>query len=66
MQATIGFGYALLDVAAISFLGLGCQPPGPEWGLMVSNGAPSILPDNRSSRCTRASSSSSWSSRSTC
>ncbi|HWU09237.1 MAG TPA: ABC transporter permease [Streptomyces sp.] len=43
VQATIGFGYALLDVAAISFLGLGSQPPDPEWGLMVSSGAPSIL-----------------------
>ncbi|MEU3463991.1 ABC transporter permease [Streptomyces sp. NPDC006733] len=43
VQATIGFGYALLDVAAISFLGLGSRPPDPEWGLMVSNGAPSIL-----------------------
>ncbi|MFG2819018.1 ABC transporter permease [Kitasatospora sp. NPDC048365] len=43
VQATIGFGYALLDVAAISFLGLGSRPPAPEWGLMVSNGAPSIL-----------------------
>ncbi|ORT57052.1 ABC transporter permease [Streptomyces sp. CB03238] len=43
VQATIGFGYALLDVAAISFLGLGSQPPDPEWGLMVANGAPSIL-----------------------
>ncbi|MFF8610492.1 ABC transporter permease [Streptomyces sp. NPDC015346] len=43
VQATIGFGYALLDVAALSFLGLGSQPPEPEWGLMVSNGAPSIL-----------------------
>ncbi|MER7718942.1 ABC transporter permease [Streptomyces flaveolus] len=43
VQATIGFGYALLDVAAISFLGLGSRPPDPEWGLMVTNGAPSIL-----------------------
>jgi peptide/nickel transport system permease protein len=43
VQATIGFGYALLDVAAISFLGLGSRPPDPEWGLMVANGAPSIL-----------------------
>ncbi|MFG2650401.1 ABC transporter permease [Streptomyces sp. NPDC048436] len=46
VQATIGFGYALLDVAAISFLGLGSQPPDPEWGLMVANGAPSILAGN--------------------
>ncbi|WP_331769942.1 ABC transporter permease (plasmid) [Embleya sp. NBC_00888] len=43
VQATIGFGYALLDVAAISFIGLGAQPPDPEWGLMVSNGAAGIL-----------------------
>ncbi|MFF7244523.1 ABC transporter permease [Embleya sp. NPDC008237] len=43
VQATIGFGYALLDVAAISFIGLGAQPPDPEWGLMVSNGASGIL-----------------------
>lgn len=43
VQATIGFGYALLDIAAISFIGLGSQPPSPEWGLMVSNGAPGIL-----------------------
>ncbi|MCF2533214.1 ABC transporter permease [Yinghuangia soli] len=43
VQATIGFGYALLDVAAVSFIGLGSQPPAPEWGLMVSNGAPGIL-----------------------
>ncbi|NGN65629.1 ABC transporter permease [Streptomyces sp. A7024] len=43
VQATIGFGYALIDVAAISFLGLGSRPPDPEWGLMVANGAPSIL-----------------------
>ncbi|NUP30102.1 MAG: ABC transporter permease [Streptomycetaceae bacterium] len=43
VQATIGFGYALLDIAAISFIGLGSRPPSPEWGLMVSNGAPGIL-----------------------
>ncbi|MEU6998765.1 ABC transporter permease [Nonomuraea sp. NPDC046570] len=43
VQATVSFGYALLDLSAISFLGLGTQPPAPEWGLMVANGQPSII-----------------------
>ncbi|WP_406386287.1 ABC transporter permease [Streptomyces sp. NBC_01618] len=43
VQATVGFGYALLDIAAISFIGLGAQPPDAEWGLMVSNGYTGIL-----------------------
>ncbi|MEV7239144.1 ABC transporter permease [Streptomyces sp. NPDC051020] len=43
VQATVGFGYALLDIAAISFIGLGAQPPQAEWGLMVSSGYPGIL-----------------------
>ncbi len=43
VQATLGFGYALIDLAAISYLGLGVAPPAPEWGLMVSNGQASIL-----------------------
>jgi peptide/nickel transport system permease protein len=42
-QATITFGYALLDLAAISFIGLGVQPPTPEWGLMVSEGDSALL-----------------------
>ena len=42
-QATLTFGYALIDLAAISFIGLGVQPPAAEWGLMVSNGAPGVL-----------------------
>lgn len=42
-QATLTFGYALIDLAAISFIGLGVQPPAAEWGLMVSNGASSVL-----------------------
>jgi peptide/nickel transport system permease protein len=42
-QATLTFGYALIDLAAISFIGLGVQPPTAEWGLMVSNGASSVL-----------------------
>ncbi|OXM72968.1 MULTISPECIES: ABC transporter permease [Amycolatopsis] len=43
VQATVGFGYAMLDLAAISFLGLGPQPPDPSWGVMVANGKSAIL-----------------------
>jgi peptide/nickel transport system permease protein len=43
VQAALSFGYALVDLAAISFLGLGVQPPSPEWGLMVAEGQPAIL-----------------------
>jgi ABC-type dipeptide/oligopeptide/nickel transport system permease subunit len=32
---TLGIATAILDAAALSFLGLGAQPPTPEWGLMV-------------------------------
>jgi peptide/nickel transport system permease protein len=35
-QATILFGYAMVDLAAISFLGLGVQPPNANWGVMIS------------------------------
>ncbi len=36
VAATLGIGTAIIEVAALSFLGLGAQPPTPEWGLMVS------------------------------
>ncbi|WP_440708690.1 ABC transporter permease [Herbiconiux sp. YIM B11900] len=42
-QSTIGFGYAMLDLAAISFLGLGAQPPASDWGVMISAGQASLL-----------------------
>ena len=35
-QATIMIGYAMVDLAAISFLGLGVQPPTPNWGVIIS------------------------------
>ena len=35
-QGTILFGYAMVDLAAISFIGLGVQAPDPDWGVMVS------------------------------
>ena len=37
-QATIVFGYAMVDLAAISFIGLGVQAPSTDWGQMVSTG----------------------------
>ena len=36
--STVRFGVAILTAAGLSFLGLGAQPPTPEWGLMVSMG----------------------------
>jgi peptide/nickel transport system permease protein len=42
-QATILFGWAVVDLAAISFLGLGVQPPAPNWGVMISENQPGIL-----------------------
>jgi peptide/nickel transport system permease protein len=36
VQATIRFATAILNVAALSFLGLGAQPPTSEWGTMIS------------------------------
>lgn len=37
VQATLGIGTAILLCASLSFLGLGVQPPTPEWGSMLSN-----------------------------
>lgn len=36
VQGTLGIATAILDAAALSFLGLGAQPPTPEWGIMLS------------------------------
>jgi peptide/nickel transport system permease protein len=36
--ATLGIGSAILGVAGLSFLGLGAQPPTPEWGVIISDG----------------------------
>ncbi len=37
-QATMDIGYTLLTIAGLSFLGLGAQPPTPEWGAILSVG----------------------------
>jgi peptide/nickel transport system permease protein len=38
VQTTLGLGTAILDAAGLSFLGLGAQPPLPEWGAMLAGG----------------------------
>ena len=40
--ATLGIGQAVVWAAALSYLGLGAQPPSPEWGAMLSAGRPYI------------------------
>ncbi len=42
-QATIGFGSALIDLSATSFLGLGVEAPQAEWGAMVADGRTALL-----------------------
>lgn len=42
-QATILFGLAVVDLAAISYLGLGVQPPQADWGVMVAGGQSGVL-----------------------
>jgi peptide/nickel transport system permease protein len=39
VQATLAMGFALLTLAALSYIGLGIQPPNSEWGEMTSEGA---------------------------
>ncbi len=38
VQSTLCIGYAIINSASLSFLGLGTQPPAPDWGLMMSMG----------------------------
>lgn len=38
IQATLGMAFAILMAAALSFIGLGIQPPNPEWGSMLAGG----------------------------
>ena len=37
VQGTLAFSTAILDIAALGFLGLGAQPPDPEWGTLLSS-----------------------------
>jgi peptide/nickel transport system permease protein len=43
VQSTLLFGYAIVDFASLSFLGLGVRPPQSDWGLMVATGQASTL-----------------------
>jgi peptide/nickel transport system permease protein/dipeptide transport system permease protein len=43
VQTTLSFASAILDAAALSFLGLGAQPPTPEWGAMIAKSRALIL-----------------------
>jgi len=42
-QASVSFGYVMIDLAGLSFLGLGVQPPTADWGVMISAGEQALL-----------------------
>ncbi len=43
VQVSLTMGYAILNCAGLSFIGLGIRPPTPEWGIMVAEGASYIV-----------------------
>lgn len=43
VKATTDIGFAVLTLASLSFIGLGAQPPTPEWGAMIASGRTYIL-----------------------
>src|SRR5882672_166181 len=43
VQVSLTMGYAILNAAGLSFIGLGVKPPTPEWGIMVAEGAANII-----------------------
>ena len=43
VQMSLTMGYAILNAAGLSFIGLGVRPPTPEWGIMVADGAGFIV-----------------------
>ncbi|MFN0317064.1 MAG: ABC transporter permease [Burkholderiales bacterium] len=43
VQVSLNMGWAILNAAGLSFIGLGVRPPTPEWGIMVSEGASFII-----------------------
>jgi dipeptide transport system permease protein len=43
VQATLSFSNAILEAAALGFLGMGAQPPTPEWGTMLAEAREVIL-----------------------
>ena len=43
VQASLNLPYAIIDIAGLSFLGFGVQPPTPDWGTMLADGQESLL-----------------------
>jgi peptide/nickel transport system permease protein len=43
VEMTVRFGYAIFTVATLSFLGVGLQPPSPDWGLSVAQEYPNMI-----------------------
>ncbi len=43
VQLSLNMGWAILNAAGLSFIGLGVRPPTPEWGIMVAEGANFIV-----------------------
>jgi len=43
VQASVNLGWAVLNTAGLSFIGLGVRAPAPEWGIMVAEGAQFIV-----------------------
>ena len=43
VQLSINLGWAILNAAGLSYIGLGIRPPTAEWGIMVSDGAKDII-----------------------
>lgn len=43
VQVSLNMGWAILNAAGLSFIGLGVRPPTPEWGIMVAEGATYIV-----------------------
>ncbi len=42
-QSTLSFGYVVMDLSALSFLGLGVQPPTADWGAMINDSRAAVL-----------------------
>ena len=43
VQVSLNMGWAVLNAAGLSFIGLGVRPPAPEWGIMVAEGAQYVV-----------------------
>jgi peptide/nickel transport system permease protein len=46
IQLSVNLGWAILNAASLSFIGLGIRPPTAEWGIMVAEGATQVMAGN--------------------